>query len=558
MSLIKFFLKHSRKVVILSLVAGVISGASNAALLAVINGALRGDHAAAAPLIAVFVSLCVLLPLTRFASETLLNSLGQDALYTLRMELIRRVLAAPLRHVEQVGPHRLLAALTEDVPLITGSIVVIPLLCVNATIVIGCLVYMGIMSPVLLAIVLGFMALGIGTYQFPILRASHVFRLGALDGDALLKHFRAVTHGMKELKLHRGRRRAFLDDLVAPAAASLKRHNSRGLRIYTAASSWGQTLVFVVIGLIVFVLPRTQHIDAATLTGYVLSLLYLMVPLQVIMNMLPGLARSNVALNRVQDLGLELSAQGTDDDAPVAVSPATNWQELRFASVLHAYRREGEPIDFVLGPINLAFEPGEIVFIIGGNGSGKTTFIKLLTGLYAPEDGAILLDGEAVAIDTRDEYRQHFSVVFADFFLFEELLGLTTPAIDEQAREYLRRLKLADKVRIEHGKLSTIDLSQGQRKRLALLTAYLEDRPIYVFDEWAADQDPYFKNIFYMQLLQELKARRKTVFVISHDERYYHLADRIIKLEDGQVVSDTRNAGHDVLAEAMVVPTGAV
>jgi putative ATP-binding cassette transporter len=219
---------------------------------------------------------------------------------------------------------------------------------------------------------------------------------------------------------------------------------------------------------------------------------------------------------------------------------------------------DGDAEEFTLGPLDLTFARGEIVFIIGGNGSGKTTFIKLLTGLYAPEAGTILLDGKAVTLDTSDAYRQHFSVVFADFFLFDELLGLTTPTIDDQARRYLDRLKLADKVRIENGRLSTIELSQGQRKRLALLTAYLEDRPVYVFDEWAADQDPYFKNIFYLQLLPELKAQGKTIFVISHDERYYHLADRTIKLEDGQVVSDTRHAGHDVLADMMAVPTGAV
>lgn len=556
MRLIGFFLERSRAIVVLSLIAGVISGASNAALLAVINSALKSGLAMPAPLIGLFVGLCVLLPLARFASEGLLNSLGQEALYALRMDLIRSMLAAPLRHVEQLGPHRLLAALTDDVPLITGTIVVIPLLCVNATVVIGCLVYMGVLSPVLLGIVLGFLLLGIVTYQFPILRASQVFRLGALDTEKLLDHFRAVTHGMKELKIHGERRRAFLDKVVDPTATSLRRHNSKGLTIYAAASSWGQTLVFVVVGLIIFALPRVRHVDAATLTGYVLSLLYLMVPLQVIMNTLPGLARSNVALKRVQDLGLELSSHGVDGatDAP---PPRASWRELRLGSVLHSYRREGDPSDFVLGPITLAFARGETVFVIGGNGSGKTTFVKLLTGLYAPEDGTIALDGTAVGADARDWYRQHFSVVFSDFFLFEQLLGLASQALDDDARRHLGRLKLSHKVRVENGKLSTLDLSQGQRKRLALLTAYLEDRPIYVFDEWAADQDPYFKNIFYMELLAELKALGKTVFVISHDDRYYHLADRIIKLEDGQVVSDVRSAEPRTRREGVGFPGAA-
>lgn len=560
MSLIRFFLEHSRKVVILSVIAGVISGASNAALLAAINTALQGERAGSQRLILAFAGLCILLPLTRYASETLLNGLGQEALYTLRMDLIRRVLAAPLRHLERIGPHRLLAALTDDVPLITGSVVVIPLLCVNATVVIGCLVYMGTMSPMLLAIVLGFMALGIATYQFPILRASRAFHLGALDAEALLAHFHAVTLGMKELKIHGDRRRAFLDDVVAPAATSLQRHNASGMRIYTAASSWGQTLVFVVIGLILFVLAGAQHIGGPTLTAYVLSLLYLMVPLQVIMNMLPGLARSNVALNRVRALRRELSADGTDvEAAPAGSPPPLAWRKLRLESVRHAYHREGDPNDFVLGPLTLAFEAGETVFITGGNGSGKTTFLKLLTGLYAPEDGTIFVDNRAVASGTRDQYRQHFSVVFADFFLFEALLGLTSPALDRRAQAYLQRLALTDKVRIEQGRLSTLDLSQGQRKRLALLTAYLEDRPVYVFDEWAADQDPFFKNVFYMELLPELKASGKTIFVISHDDRYYHLADRLIKLEDGQVVSDARHPGHDVRVDMrMAIPANAV
>jgi putative ATP-binding cassette transporter len=93
-------------------------------------------------------------------------------------------------------------------------------------------------------------------------------------------------------------------------------------------------------------------------------------------------------------------------------------------------------------------------------------------------------------------------------------------------------------VQVKDGTLSTIELSQGQRKRLALLTAFLEDRPFYIFDEWAADQDPFFREVFYLQLLPELKAKGKTVLVISHDDRYYSLGDRIIKLDYGKIEFD--------------------
>ena len=95
-------------------------------------------------------------------------------------------------------------------------------------------------------------------------------------------------------------------------------------------------------------------------------------------------------------------------------------------------------------------------------------------------------------------------------------------------------LQLDHKVRIEDGAFSTIHLSQGQRKRLALLTSYLEDRPIYVFDEWSADQEPMFREIFYRHLLPGLRAKLKTVVVITHDDRYFDAADRIIELDYGR------------------------
>jgi len=203
--------------------------------------------------------------------------------------------------------------------------------------------------------------------------------------------------------------------------------------------------------------------------------------------------------------------------------------------VTHTYHREQSEYNFVLGPVNLSLRPGELVFLVGGNGSGKTTLAKLLVGLYQPESGTICLNGQPVTDANREAYRQLFSVVFSDFYVFEQLLGLVTPELDTQARYYLIRFHLDHKVRVTEGVLSTTELSQGQRKRLALLNAYLEDRPCYVFDEWAADQDPLFKELFYTRLLPELQARGKLVVVITHDDKYFHLADRLLKLEDGRL-----------------------
>jgi len=456
----------------------------------------------------------------------------------LRLRLCSQILATPLRHLEQLGTPRLLAALTDDVPAIAHAALILPVLCVNASLVIACLIYMGLLSPVLLAIVLGFMAVGIATYRIPLLSVHRIFDLARKDIDLLQGHFSALTEGAKELKLHRLRRRAFFSEGLAATAHSVQRQTISGQNMYSAAASWGQTLVFVVIGIILFALPALHPVTPTMMVAFALTLLYLMTPLQVILNALPQLTRANVALGKAEELGFTLSAQGPEEVAdPEFV--AGEWRKLELRSVTHTYRREDESDMFVVGPIDLSFEPGESVFFIGGNGSGKTTLVKLLTGLYTPERGQIVLDDHPVEDANKEFYRQHFSAVFSDCFLFDQMFGLTSAELDSQTRRYLAQLKLSQKVDVVNDKLSTTELSRGQRKRLALLTAYLEDRPIYVFDEWAADQDPQFKGVFYKQLLPELKAKGKTVFVISHDDRYYSVADRIIKLDAGQIVSDT-------------------
>jgi putative pyoverdin transport system ATP-binding/permease protein len=193
---------------------------------------------------------------------------------------------------------------------------------------------------------------------------------------------------------------------------------------------------------------------------------------------------------------------------------------------------------FMLGPISLSLQPGELLFIIGGNGSGKSTLAKLITGLYAPQSGEIQLNGKSVNQDNVEWYRQHFSAVFSDFYLFDSYLGFDRDTLDREVEDYLKQLQLSHKVSVKDGVLSTTNLSQGQRKRLALLETYLEDRPIYIFDEWASDQEPRFRELFYKQMLPGLKERNKIVIVITHDDRYFHLADHVIKLDYGKIEFD--------------------
>jgi putative ATP-binding cassette transporter len=541
MSLLYFLLRHSRVLLIAAVFTGLVGGAGSAGLIALINTGLNRPQLLAPYLIWIYVVVGLLVVAASITSQVLLIRLAQSGIFELRMHLCGRVLGAPLRRLEEIGAARLLAALTDDVLVITNAQLIIPTICINAAVVFGCLVYLCWLSWVVLLTVLGFITVGGVTFQIMARFALRSIKRAREEQDTLFKHFRALTQGATELKLHRRRRVAFLSQMLRTSATNLRRQNVVGMTIFAVAGNWALLLIFALIGLILSVVPNLTTINTPVLTGYTLTILYMAGPLGILLSSVPLLSRANVALKKVEALGITLAEQSTEEDSPEPSKTKPAFKRLELEKVTHLYQREKVDGTFTLGPISLSFQPGELVFLTGGNGSGKTTLAKVITGLYAPETGMVRVDGRPITNKTRDHYRQMFSAVFSDFFLFEQLLGLEAPGLDERAHEYLARLQLTHKVEVQDGKLSTTELSHGQRKRLALLTAYLEDRPFYVFDEWAADQDYLFKDIFYCQLLPELKAKGKTVLVISHDNRYYHVADRIIKLDYGQLEEDQRN-----------------
>jgi putative ATP-binding cassette transporter len=454
----------------------------------------------------------------------------------LRLQLCRQILGTRLRTLEEVGSHRLLGTLTGDVPTIASALTVMPHLCMHLAITVGCFAYLAYLSWTVFIGVVIFLTMAVITYQLPLTRALRHLKRGRDEWDVLLKHFHAVTEGTKELQLHWHRRQEFLNDKLQGTARKMEKCNVQGQAIFVAASSWGHIMFFVLIGLLIFVLPVIQPVTLQTLTGYALTLLYVIVPMEILVNRLPDIGRASVAVSKIEQLGISEAdvASPAQDNEP----KKPTWQNLDLVDVEHTYYLEKENRSFTLGPVNLSFAMGELVFLTGGNGSGKTTLAKLLMGLYTPESGALVVDGKLVSDDTRESFRQSFSAIFSDYFLFDSLLGVNSAEADKQAYNYLEELQLNHKVEVKEGIFSTTDLSAGQRKRLALLTAYMEDRPVYIFDEWAADQDPQFKETFYYQLLPELKSRGKLVIVISHDDRYYHVADRIIKLDYGKVEYD--------------------
>jgi putative ATP-binding cassette transporter len=553
MTLLSFLLQASWPLLTLSIVAGLVSGGCSAGLLALIGRAIAADPESVAIGVPYFVVLGILAPVSAIVSQLALIRLSQTAVLNLRLHLARQILRSDLQRIETLGAPRLLATLTDDVQMIAIAISTLPLICIDLAVVVGCFGYIAVLSWQVLLMVVALMVVAMGSCIVLIRKGKYWLTRSRNEQDRLYEHFRTIAAGFKELKLHRHRRRAFFDQELLGSADRFRRQNERGLMYVTVTSSWGKFIFVLAMGFILFSLPKIMTVPPTTLSSYIVIFTYLMLPLEKLVAKLPIFSQANVALEKIDQLGLSVSAErSTAINTKLQRSPAQSptpqphdrpWHSLELRQISHTYHSDSDDRPFTLGPIDLRLTPGEIVFIVGGNGSGKSTLAKLITGLYTPDQGEIVIDRWVITDADRDNYRQYFAAIFADFYLFERLLGLDRPDLtpsdlDRLAQEYITTLQLDRKVQIHAGQLSTTALSQGQRKRLALLTALLEDRPIYVFDEWAADQDPQFKDLFYREVLPELKRRGKTTIAITHDDRYFDLADRVITLEYGQLTSN--------------------
>lgn len=549
--LVLFFFRHSKQAryyrftIFFCFVASSVVGVASAGFLPIINQLLKSPGQWSTGLIWTFVGLCIFLPVGRFVSAYMMARLTQRTRIDIEIELCRNVLSAPLRQLEDIGPPRILATLTHDIPTIIAAVTFLPALLMQFGLILACMIYMSWLAWKLLIPVFLFLVLGSLSYLLPTTIGMSYFRRVRELSDEVFKKFRDLTEGIQELKVHRKRRFAFLDDHLIPAARLRARHQLTAQSIFVAARGWGQMLLMALIGALLFTSGGLIGVaNQEVMTGYVLALLYLLTPIESVLNTFPALGQANVSAEKVESLGLSLrEEQDTPERSrrePASGLLSPQWQRLQMKQIIHRYYNADDERHFTLGPIDLSLEAGECVFVVGGNGSGKTTLAKLLVGLYVPEDGVIQLDGQDVEDGNREAYRQLFSVVFSNPYVFESLLGVEQPRL-EGAESYLKMLQLDRKVRVQDGELSTVQLSQGQRKRLALFSALLDDRSVYLFDEWAADQDPSFKRFFYQEIIPGLKARGKTVLAITHDDRYFDAADRLVKLESGRIESDLRN-----------------
>lgn len=523
------------------------SAALGIGLIAFINQRLIENVDISLAVLPEFLGLLLLLMAVTLASQLALTTLGHHFVYRLRGEFIKRILDTPVERVEQLGSASLLAGLTSDIRNITIAFVRLPELVQGIILAIGCAWYLAVLSPKMLVVTTVWVAITIwGGFVLVARVYRHLATLRETE-DKLYNNYQTVLEGRKELALNRERAEHIFDKVYQPDAKAYRHHIVRADTFHLSAVNWSNIMMLGAIGLVFWMANSLGWADTNVAATFSLTLLFLRTPLLSAVGALPTLLTAQVAFNKLNKF--HLAPYQPEFAHP---QPRAPWQTLELRNVTFRYGDNS----FGVGPINLTIHRGELLFLIGGNGSGKSTLAMLLTGLYQPVSGEILLDGQVISANNMDEYRKHFSAVFTDVWLFDQLLGPQGQAArPELVEQWLERLKMSSKLELDNGKILNLKLSKGQKKRVALLLALAEERDIILLDEWAADQDPHFRREFYQVLLPLMQQMGKTIFAISHDDHYFIHADRLLEMRNGQL-SELTGDERDSASRDAVARTG--
>lgn len=515
-------------VILLSLLSALLS----VGVIAFVNQHMLQAGDDVSGLLLHFTVLLLLLLITATAARTALHILGHHFVYRLRLNLVKRVLDTDIEQLEALNGSRIIAALSTDIRNVTIAFVHLPELIYGLALSLAALVYLAALSLPLFtttALWLGVMLL-VG-WQLVGRVNHHINRLRECDDD-LYGDYQAIIEGRKELALNRHRARRLYEEELDRDARAYRHHVTRADTYHGLAGNFANTMVLGLIGITFYLALELGWAEMSVAATYALTILFLRTPLIGAVAGVPALIAANVSLNKLESLALA-PYRAAFEPVPEVFAGC---HRVSLKGVSYRYERSGDR-GFTVGPLDLSLQRGELVFVIGGNGSGKSTLARLLTGLYRPQGGKFYVDDTEVILDNWQAYRHLFSTVFTDFHLFNRLLtGEGSEVAVDQVDDWLRRLEMQHKVGHSDGRLSDTRFSQGQRKRLALLMMVVEQRDFLVLDEWAADQDPQFRRFFYHQLLPELRAAGKAIVAITHDDHYFDRADRILKMDNGQLI----------------------
>ena len=505
-----------------------------------------------------FSALVVLLLVTTFVSQYALTRLGHQFVYELRTKLVKQIIDTKVPQIDHLGSARLLASLSSDIQSITVAFVRMPELVQGVILSVGVALYLGWLSLPLLLIVMFWIAMTIWISTILVKHVyTHLRELREIN-DLLYEDYQSIIDGRKELALNQHRAEKLYKNDFLNHAKSYQNRVIKSDTYHLSAVNWSNIMMFAAIG-VVFAVSNYLTIPMGIATTFSLTILFMQSPILHAVGAYPTLQTAQVALDKIQSL--ELAEYQSTFTTDIVVN---NWQSISFNDIGYRYAsidtdanevvvKENEHASDILKSVNLTLQRGDVVFLIGANGSGKSTLAKIITGIFTPSIGAVKIDSQLVDSKNNADYRQLFSAIFSDQHLFKQLIGREGQQPDEAlVNTWLHKLNLQDKVSVTDNQLSTDKLSQGQRKRLAMLIAVAEQKDILLLDEWAADQDPAFRRVFYQTLIPELKALGKTLFIISHDDGYFEHADRLLLMKEGRLIElnaeERQRASADAIA----------
>ncbi|ALJ36646.1 ATP-binding cassette domain-containing protein [Azospirillum brasilense] len=516
----------------------VLAAALNLALLTSLNSALviMDDPEGLQRLLFIFLVSAFLWRISQGWMMNAASKRMQAALAILRVDLLRRAVAADLPDAMAVGSARLAHVAGPELQLLAQAVPTLVISFQSVAAIVLCLIYLATLSNAAVLIVLGFLTVGGILIGRSVLRLERLSETIHEAEGALSERSDHILQTLRECKLNRRRAANALSDATACAEALRKERHRFGAE-YSHYFTLSELTYYAALAGIVFLLPAVSSTDIATvvLAGHAAA--FIAYPVITIVASYPSYISAETAARSYLAVEAELKAPPRPAQRRAKDAPPTGFVDFATIALDGAsYRHPGRDGigSFTVGPIDLAIERGSVVFITGHNGAGKSTMVHMLLGLYPAQRGSLTVDGAVVTADTLGSYRDLFSVVFSDNHVTRQLYGAVSPE-DGFADELLDLLEMSDKVAVEDRAFTTVDLSQGQKKRLALAAALLERKPVLVLDEWAADQSPYFRRKFYREIIPWMKARGITVIAVTHDDAYFDAADVQIQVEQGGI-----------------------
>ena len=465
--------------------------------------------------------------------------LSQSIYWETRLEVVKLMIHAPYRRLK-AHKSEVYSVLTHDVGNITQASLLIIEFVTSIVLIVTCLGYMAFLSLSMFFISLGVIAIGIGVYELLSRKSNKRFNKARDLEGAFIRSFNAILNGAKEINMDRRKGYGIYENRTEKVSHEALMNNQKAYVGFLNSQLVGQVLFYALIGFILLYAGSILEVPVAITISYTFVLLYILGPIGNVMSIIPFVSRALISMRRMAALEEKLSTILVE--APKAQETPIELESLRYENIAFAY---GENT-FGVGPINFGLKKGEVNFIYGGNGSGKTTFMNTLLFIYTPNSGTVLLNGKPINEEEIQTFKSLFSVVFGDYHLFNEFYGYEN--FDRQkAAHYLTIFEIDEKVTITEKGFSSVDFSTGQRKRLALIMALLEDKPILVLDEWAADQDPHFRKKFYTEIIPMIKQEGKAILAITHDDRYYHCADRLYRMEYGTLTEETTESSTEAI-----------